>query len=411
MPETSFTNLLLVAIVALAAPLVVGSFPRLRIPAVVAEIAGGIVVGPSLLGWVQADLAVEIVALLGLSFLLFIGGAEIDPGRLRGAPMRRAVVGFAVTAVLALAVGGAVAAFGLTSSPLLVGVALSATSLGVVIAVLTDARRIASEFGQQLIVNASVADFGAVLLLSLLFAQGESPVGARLVLLAGLLGLAGAAAFALSRAGHVMRVTTLLGRLEGGAVEIHVRLAIVLMLAFAVAALRVGVEAILGSFLAGAILSFVARDAMLEARLHPKLGAVGYGFLIPVFFVTAGLRFDLQALFADSATLLAIPVFLAGLLVVRGVPALLTSRGQGRNTAFALALLQATTLSFLVTASQIGLMAGLLDSGPASALVGAGLVSVALFPPVALGLLQRAEDSAAPLPVAELSQEGGFSLG
>jgi Kef-type K+ transport system membrane component KefB len=409
MPETSFNNLMWVAAIALVAPFVVASLPRLRIPAVVAEIVGGIALGPSGLGWVEADLAVEIVALLGLSFLLFVGGTEVDPARLRGATVRIAGLGYVISIVLAVAVGGAVVGLGLASSPLLVAVALSATSLGVIIAVLTDAGRTGDAFGQQLITNASVADFGAVLLLSMIFAQSDSSVGARLVLLAGLVLLAVVAAVALSRAQNVMSFSSLWMRLEGGAVEIQVRLAIVLMLSFAVAALQVGVEAILGSFLAGAILSFVARDAMVETRLHHKLGAVGYGFLIPAFFVTAGLRFDLGALREGSA-LIAIPVFVIALLVVRGLPALLTLRGTGRRTAMAMALLQATSLSFLVTATQIGLMAGLIDPAPASALVAAGLVSVAVFPPAALALLEAEARSAPPIPVTELGEERRLRL-
>lgn len=403
MPETSFNSLLWVSVIALAAPLIVGSFPRLKIPAVVGEIVGGIIVGPSVLGWVEVDLAVEIVALLGLSFLLFIGGTEINPASLRGSTVGVAAAGYGITLILAVTVGGAITALGLASSPLLVAVALSATSLGVVIAVLTDAGLTSSRLGQQLITNASVADFGAVLLLSLLFAQTNSSVGTRLILLAGLIGLAAVVALALTRAERTMRLSDLLMRLSGGAVEIQVRLSVVLMLAFAVAALNVGVEAILGSFIAGAILSFGAHDAMLEVGLHPKLGAVGYGFLIPVFFVTAGLRFDLGALTSGGA-ILAVPVFVAALLIVRGIPALLTARSGGRRHALALALLQATTLSFLVAAAQIGLMAGLLDPAPASAMVGAGLVSVAVFPPLALALLAKDPTSGAALPVPELAE-------
>ncbi len=402
MPETSFNNLLWVSLIALTAPLIVASFPRLKIPAVVGEIVSGIVVGPSGLGWVQADLAVEIVALLGLSFVLFVGGTEMNPASLRGATVRAAGVDYGLSLVLAVAAGVAITGVGLAMSPLLIAVALSATSVGVVIAVLTDSGRTATPFGQQLITNASVADFGSVVLLSLLFAQTNSSVATRLILLAGLLLVAAVAAAALTKAGRTMRLSTLLSRLSGGAVEIQVRLSIVLMLAFAVAALQVGVEAILGSFLAGAILSFGARDAMLEVGLHSKLGAVGYGFLIPVFFVTAGLRFDLQALATGSAVL-TVPVFVVAILFVRGIPAIVTSRTRGRRTAVATGLLQATTLSFLVTASQIGLMAGLLDPAAASAMVGAGLISVAVFPPLALSLLEK-ERSVAILPVAELAE-------
>jgi Kef-type K+ transport system membrane component KefB len=330
--------------------------------------------------------------LLGLTFVLFLGGTEVDPDRLRGAPVKKAVAGFVVTMLIGIAAGFALDGLGLVTAPLLVAVALSATSLGVLLAVLTESHRTPTEFGQQVIANASVADFGSVLLLSLLFGGMETSATTRLLLLGGLAVLVVVAAKALTAAER--RLPDLLGRLEGGASEIQVRLAIVLMLSFATIALMVGVEAILGAFLAGAILSFVARRSMIEARLQPKLEGVGYGFLVPVFFVTAGLRFDLPALLSGGGLAL-IPVFALALLAVRGVPALLFERQGGLREAAATGLLQATSLSFLVTASQIGLIAGLLEPGAASALVGAGLVSVALFPPVALALLTQSSEAAA----------------
>jgi Kef-type K+ transport system membrane component KefB len=383
MPESSFANLLWVALVALGAPLMAVLLGRLALPAVLIEIAGGIVLGPSGLGWIQVDLPVEILSLIGLSFLLFLGGTEIEPARLKEATITRASLGYLITLAIALGVGGGLAVLGTARAPLLVAVALSATSLGVVVAVLTDAGQVATDFGQRVITNASVADFGAVLILSVLFTQSESAPLARWLLLAGLGLLVVTAALVLTAAEN--RLPDLLRRLEGGASEIQVRLSVVLMFAFAAAAVRAGVEAILGAFLAGAILSFVSRRSMIEERLRPKLEAIGYGFLIPVFFVTAGLRFDLGSLRGGS--LLMVPLFVVALLLARGAPALIL---EGRTkTAAAVGLLQATSLSFLVTASQIGLMGGLLDTGTASAMVGAGLVSVALFPPLALRLLPQ----------------------
>src|SRR3954447_21458777 len=162
MPDVGFTNLLIVTLIALVAPLCLGFVPRLRMPAVVLEIVAGVVVGPSVLGWVEAGVAVSIVAVLGLAFLLFLAGLEIDLDRLRGGALRLAVTGYAVTLVLGLGVGGALGAAGGVRSPVLLAVALSATSLGLVVPVLKDARKLDGGLGQSVVAAASVADFAAI---------------------------------------------------------------------------------------------------------------------------------------------------------------------------------------------------------------------------------------------------------
>lgn len=168
------------------------------------------------------------------------------------------------------------------------------------------------------------------------------------------------------------------------------------MLLFVVLAERLGLEVILGAFVAGGILRLVDRD-MVER--HPqtrtKLEAVGYGFLIPVFFVSTGLRFDLGALFGDASAVARIPVFVAGLLLARGVPALLYRRVLGRREVAAAALLQATSLPFIVASAEIGLALGVLAESTAASMIAAGLLSVVAFPPIALALLRRDQDSTA----------------
>src|SRR5262249_925934 len=120
MPAVSFTNLLVVAAGAGLAPLVIGSLPRLRIPAVVLEIIGGIIIGPSVLGWVHIDLPVQILALFGLAFLLFLAGLEIDVHRLRGRLLRYAVLGYLVSLVLGYGAGASFPAACCGSHPPLV---------------------------------------------------------------------------------------------------------------------------------------------------------------------------------------------------------------------------------------------------------------------------------------------------
>lgn len=395
MPEVGFTNLLVVCIVALLAPLTLGFAPRVRVPAVVLEIVAGVVLGPSALGWVEVDLPVSIVAVLGLAFLLFLAGLEIDAHRLRGAVLRFALAGYAVTLLLGLAVGGGLDVLGWVGSPVLVAVALSATSLGLVVPVLKDAGRLDGSLGLTVVASASVADFAAIVLLSLFFSTNESGTGTRVALLAlfaALVALTAVAALTVSRSTRLAATVT---RLQDTTAEIRVRAAVLLLVGFVALASHLGLETILGAFLAGAVVGLVDSDMDGATSSHPhfrtKLEALGYGFLIPVFFVASGLRLDLAGLLDDPESLLQVPALAVALLMVRGLPAVLLARRHDSRSIAAVGLLQATSLPFLVTAGQIGVDTGTLSSTTAAALVCAGLVSVVVYPAVALGLLRDSE--------------------
>jgi Kef-type K+ transport system membrane component KefB len=391
MPELSLAGVVVVAAVAFLVPLLLGLFPSLRLPSVVVEIVVGIVLGPSVLGWVRVDLPLQVLSILGLAFLLFLAGLEIDVQQLRGKLLGLVGAGFALSFVIALAVSGGLAAVGLVDTPLLVAIILTATSLGVVIPVLKDAGQVESGFGQLVIAAASIADFGAVILLSLFFSREASGPGAQLLLVSGLVLLAGGIGVGLARAGRSKRLSADLGRLQDTSAQIRVRGAVLLLAGLVLVAQRLGLEAILGAFLAGALLRVVDRDEMMtHPKFRVKLEALGYGFLVPFFFVVSGLRFDLQALTADPANLRLVPVFLVALLLVRGLPAwLYRSRVGARRTVVA-GLLQATSLPFIVAAAQIGMELGKLDQATGAALVAAGLLSVLLFPLLSLMILRGA---------------------
>jgi Kef-type K+ transport system membrane component KefB len=385
----SFTDLLIVVAVAFAAPFVLGLFPRLRLPSVVLEIVAGIVIGPSLLGIVEVDQSVEVVALIGLAFVLFLAGLEIEFEKLRGPVLRLTALGFGLSFGIAVLVGLALAAGGLVETPLLVAIILCATSLGVIVPVLKDAGEISTTFGQLIVAAASIADFGAIILLSLFF-SGEGGIGSTVLLLGGLAVLAAVVFFLVRGAEQSMRVRADLLRLQDTTAQIRVRAALVLFVGFAAVAEGLGLEVILGTFIAGAIISLIDRD---EVMTHPdfrrKLEAIGFGFFIPVFFVASGVRFDLDALLADASSLIMVPIFLAALLLVRGVPALLYRRlVDGRRAAVA-GVLQATSLPFIVAATAIGMELGLIDAAESAALIGAGLLSVLIFPVTGLALLRR----------------------
>jgi Kef-type K+ transport system membrane component KefB len=390
MPDVSFNNLLIVAVLAVLAQLLVGFLPRLRIPAVVLEIIAGVIVGPSALGWVRIDLPVQILALFGLAFLLFLAGLEIDLQRLRGRVLGVAAAGYLITLVLGLGAGLAFHGAGWVQQPLLLAIALSATSLGLVVAVLKDAGQVDSSIGQTAIAAATVADFAAIVLLSLFFSSSSGSTGAKLVLLAAFAALVVVTGIAVFTAGRSMRLGDVLVRLQDTTAEIRVRFAVVLLVAFTALAEQFGLESILGAFLAGAVVSLVDRDSASHPNFRIKLEAIGFGFVVPVFFISSGIKLDLTGLIHNPSALLRVPLFLLALLVVRGVPALLSLRMNGVRPTLAIALLQATSLPFLVTATQIGMTLGKIATVTGAALVCAGLLSVLLFPLIALGLLPQA---------------------
>ena len=352
--EISFTSVAVVAAVALVAPLAVG-LPGLRLPAIVLEILLGIAVGPQVLGWAKSDEPVQVMSLIGLAFLLLLAGLEIDFDRLRGPLLRLTSAGYAVSFALALAVGLALKAGGLVRSPLLLAIILSATGLGVKLALLVA------------------------------FAVFVAAVGVTI------LGLQ-----------HVRKLSATLLRLQDTTAEIRVRGAFLLLALFVVLASKFGLEAILGAFLAGATLKLVDRDEMMtHAFFHRKLEAAGFGVFVPFFFVSTGIKLDVSSLVHSSSALARVPIFLGALLLVRGLPALLYRRFAERpGQVVAAALLQATSLSIPVVAGQIGVDLGLIRPTNYVALVAAGLLSVVVFPLIALTLL-RSRPLRAAAPVLE----------
>jgi Kef-type K+ transport system membrane component KefB len=389
-PSISFSSILVVTVVALFAPVLVNLAPKVRMPAVALEIVLGVIVGPSGLGWLEIDLPVVVLSLLGLAFLLFLAGLEIDPARLRG---RIGIISLGFVASLGLAV---VVAFGLQPvetirNPLFVAIMLASTSLGLVVPVIRDAGESDTEFGQTVLAASSLAEFGTILLVSLFFStssSGTPGLGSNVFLLVAFGVLVLVIGLGMTEAGRSLRVSSTLQALEDTSAQLGVRAAVLLLVLFVALASGLGIETILGAFVAGALLRFVDHEEhLVHAEFRRKVEAIGYGFLVPVFFVSSGARFDVDALVHSPGHLVLIPLFLLALLVVRGVPAFLYRRYFTTRRVMAAGLLQATSLTFVVVAARLGLELKVFDEASGAALVAAGLLSVIVFPPIALALL------------------------
>jgi Kef-type K+ transport system membrane component KefB len=298
---------------------------------------------------------------------------------------------FALSLVLALAVGIVFSRLELVRSPLFIAIVLAATALGIITPLLKDVGESDSTFGQLLITAASVADFGTVILLSLFFSQEATGVGAKLILLGEFALLVGIVTAVIVRFGRESGISKVLLRLQDTTAQIRVRGAYLLLAAFVLLAQDLGLEVILGAFTAGAVLRLVDRDELMtHPHFREKLEAVGFGIFIPVFFVASGMQINLRALFAHTASLLLVPALLLALLVVRGVPAFLYTSLIGRQRVLPAAFLQATSLSFIVAACQIGQGLGIVTVTTAAALIAAGVLSVLIFPTIALPAMRTA---------------------
>jgi Kef-type K+ transport system membrane component KefB len=390
MRSNELLNLTIVLIAGFVAPILHYVIRRTRVPAVVIEIIVGMIIGPDVLHWVRADETVKVVSMIGLSVLLYLAGNEIDVRSLRGRVGRQALIGFAGSMVLALLVGVLLDTLGVVNQPLLVAVIFTATSLGIVAPVLRDSMNSATPTGQFILASAAIGDGAAIVLLSLLFSKDTASSATRGVLLGSFVVIVVAVAWIGSRRTRLMPLGRILQRLQDTNAQIRVRGTMVIVLSFAVLANRLGLEAILGAFVAGVLIS--ALDGNAE-EAHPllkvKLDAIAFGFLVPVFFVTSGITFDLASLVDKPSRLAPVPIFVLALLVVRGLPALGFYKTLGWRSAAASSLLLATSLPFIVAATQIGVAAGTLSPSIAAAMVAAGLISALVFPVISSALLAR----------------------
>lgn len=382
MQQISLINLLGVSIIAFVIPFTLGFFPKLRIPSIVLELVAGYIFGPAVLGWISPGPVVSIIATIGVAMLLFLAGMEIDLRLLQGAPLKLGSIGFVISFGIALACCLVLGFTGFVLTPSIIAIALSATSVGIIIPVLRDTGQLDSPTGKFTVAGATVAEFATIALLGVFFAGPGSSALVEALLLAVIAALTVLLLFVMSRAWRWAPGRAVSTRLDDTSSQVRVRFAIMVLLGAAVVASTFGFEAILGTFLAGAILAILIRGDEFEETYRRKLEAIGFGFFVPAFFVTSGMKLDLSSLSSPSA-LGRVALLFVLLLAVRGLPALLYRKHLTRRETLAAGLLQATNLSFIVVVVSVGQELGRIRPVTGAALVLAGLLSAVTFPMLA----------------------------
>ncbi|HKH64798.1 MAG TPA: cation:proton antiporter [Solirubrobacterales bacterium] len=380
-----------IVVVAAIAAITVAFVPkRFAPPVVVLELILGIVIGPELLDLAHSDDFVNFFADLGLGMLFFFAGYEIDFERIKGKPMKLGALGWALSVAIAYGLGGLLAMAGVVVSFLYTGSALATTAIGTLIPILRDNGELKTRFGTYLLAAGGAGEFGPILLVTLVLST-TNPFHEAAILLAF---VALAIALAVVSVRYAWRGWPALERTFEASSQLAVRVTVVLIFGLVLLAGQLGLDILLGGFVAGMITRLALKGHELQV-FESKLTAVGFGFFVPFFFITSGIEFNLAAL-GSAEAIAKLFLFLGLFLVVRGTPAMLLYRGLlSTRDRVALAFYSATELPLVVAITTIAIDAGEMRSSTAAGLVGAAMLSTLIYPFVGMALRKEPVSDAA----------------
>jgi Kef-type K+ transport system membrane component KefB len=398
MDYTAFEALLWVFALATLAPILADIIPRITVPVVVLELVLGIIAGPHILDLVHGNGGLHLARELGVIFLFFLAGFEVDFEGIKGNPLRNATVAWVTGFALALAAAFAMQQLDFTSSFFLLAIAISTTSLGSLIPILQDSGQLKTRFGTNVLSLGTIGEFAPVLLVA--FALNRSRAGfltalaivAFLAVVALILAV-NRRAISRNRDSAVRRIA--IQTLDSSA-QFGVRIAMLLLIALVYLASRFDLDVLLGAFAGGFIVGQLGEvTSSKESRkvmnwMKTKFEAIGYGVLVPIFFVVTGIEFRLDELLASRTALLLAPAMVVVFFVVRGLPVLLGYKRFDPRMRFRLAIVTATQLPLLVTIVDRMVAQGDIPADIAAAMVGAAVVSVTVFPTVGFNGLKPA---------------------
>jgi Kef-type K+ transport system membrane component KefB len=387
-------TLLLIALAAVVAPILADASRRfVPVPEVVIQILLGVLIGPSVLALTRSSSVVTALSDLGLTYLMFLAGLELDVTRLRDGHMGRSVTAWLGSLVLALGVGAVLHGTGLVLDTVVVGLCLTTTALTTLLPILRDAGVLKSSFGPTVLSAGAIGEFGPILAVALLLTSHDA--GVTILLLVAFTVVAVAAALLAVRV-RPPRLVAMLGRHLHSSSQLPVRISVTLVVFLVYLATKLSLDVLLGAFAAGVIVRLFIRGGDDTEQVTSKLEAIGFGFLIPIFFIETGINLDLHSLVHKPKVLLLVPLFALLFLFTRGLPTLvLFRRVLDKAQLTALSILSSTALPLVVVITTIGVDEHKMKPQNASALVAAGMLSVLVFPILGLRPLRARTDSAA----------------
>jgi Kef-type K+ transport system membrane component KefB len=385
-------TLVLIGLAAVLAPIISEGLRRVvPVPEVVILILLGILIGPSVLGFAHPSTIVTALSDFGLTYLMFLAGTELDLATMREGHLGRAAGSWGVSLVFALGVGVALHATGLVLDSVVVALCLTTTALGTLLPILRDGGVLRTAVGPAILSIGAIGEFGPIVAVAVLLTNRDARL--TFLLLALFVAVAVIAAL-LAMQVHPPRFVALLRRHLHSTAQLPVRISVLLVILLVYLAIKLSLDVLLGAFAAGVVVRLFIKGEDSEP-ITSKLEAIGFGFLIPIFFIESGITFDLHALVHQPRVLLLVPMFTAIFLLTRGIPTwAFFRRVTTRAESGALALLAATGLPIIVVITTLGVDEHKMKPQNAAALVAAGMVSVLVYPMIALRRLRTASTGA-----------------
>jgi Kef-type K+ transport system membrane component KefB len=414
---TEIHALFVMGVVAVLAPLLTRLPAFARMPEVVLEVMLGILIGPSVLGLVSNQGAIGFLGEFGLIILFFQAGFESNPGEIGAGPLRLGAIAWLAAFGLSVLFAGFLTLIGILRSPLLIALILPTTSFGMLLPILRESGNFGTSFGRHVLGLAAAGEIGPLVLASIVLAGQHLHLHETLLTLV-FFALAVAAILGAQRL-RSRRMATLISGWMHDRTILPVRIALLVLLGLVSLANELGMELVLGAYTAGLVIAMLVRDTRAEI-LENRLMSIGSGFFIPLFFITSGVEFDLPGLFTSPGSIARLILFFVGFIFIRIIPVRLYKGVLPENDLLPLALLSSSTLPLVVAVTYLGVRTGDMLPENAHAIVGAAVITVTVFPVLALllrakgegeepeGLLAIAIYRAADLASAQVSRFIGF---
>jgi Kef-type K+ transport system membrane component KefB len=385
--EQNLLSLLVIVTIAAAVPIVLG-FIRIRIAEVVLLLIGGIIFGPEVLGWIHIDDSIDLLAEIGLGMLFFLAGMELERHAVQGRSGKLAAIGWLVSLALALIASLTFDAVGLIDDGLAVAIALVSTALGTLLPIMRDSGLLPTKFGTYFMGAGAWGELGPIIAISVLLGSQSSFLA---LLPLAFFGLVAVLLVVIPDRFKSERIERIIEIGHSSSSQTAVRLTVLLMIALLSLADLLGFDVVLGAFIAGIIVRRYLSPGK-EHLVQGKVETIAFGLMVPLFFIVSGARLDVVAIITNPLMMLG---FFLLIIIVRAVPQLFVYRSAlpDLRERTRLSLYIATALPIIVAVTTLQVDAGLMDSEEAAALVGAGALTVLVFPLLA----QRLGKKSAPI--------------
>jgi Kef-type K+ transport system membrane component KefB len=387
MIDTAIPTLVLIGLAAVLAPIVAEWSRRfIAVPEVVIQIIFGILLGPFVLNLAHPNNIVTALSDFGLTYLMFLAGTELDLSTMRQGHLGRAAGSWGTSLVLALAVGVVLRATGLVLDHVVVALCLTTTALGTLLPILHDAEVLHTPIGPSMLSVGAIGEFSPIVAVAVLLTNRDPRL--TFLLLALFVAVAVIAALLATQV-QPPRFIALMRKNLHSTAQLPVRISVLLVILLVYLAEKLSLDVLLGAFAAGVVVRLFIQGEDSKP-ITSKLEAIGFGFLIPIFFIDSGIRFDLHALVHMPKVLLLVPMFTVIFLFTRGLPTWAFFRGVvTKAEARSLAVLSATGLPLIVVITTLGVSEHRMKPQNAAALVAAGMLSVLIYPLVGLRWLDK----------------------